>query len=116
MSPYSQFFTSYEIISLPFDEVFLVGYFWIFAPFLYQLRYVPAAKEERFSRATKRLMPGYQPSLWMHSFFTDFFENILFKSGQRARKNPQRALKDNDLQLEFIWYEPGIPYASNHRK
>ena len=94
-----------EIISLPFDESFpLWDDFWDFLSIFYiNPLYTQAQKEAIFARYEEVSRHKVSAELAdAQLLFTDFFKNILsLKAVKEREKTLQRALKDNDLQLEF---------------
>ena len=94
-----------EIISLPFDESFpLWDNFWDFLSIFYiNPLCTQAQKEAIFARyeevSRHKVSTEFADAQFL---FTDFFKNILsLKAVKEREKTLQRALKDNDLQLEF---------------
>ena len=94
-----------EIISLPFDESFpLWDDFWDFLSIFYiNPLCAQAQKEAIFARYEEVSLHKVSAEFAdAQLLFTDFFKNILsLKAVKEREKTLQRALKDNDLQLEF---------------
>ena len=94
-----------EIISLPFDESFpLWDDFWDFLSIFYiNPLCAQAQKEAIFARYEEVSLHKVSAEFaGAQLLFTDFFKNILsLKAVKEREKTLQRALKDNDLQLEF---------------
>ena len=94
-----------EIISLPFDESFpLWDDFWDFLSIFYINPLCTQAQKEaifaRYEEVSRHKVSAEFVDAQL--LFTDFFKNILsLKAVKEREKTLQRALKDNDLQLEF---------------
>ena len=94
-----------EIISLPFDESFpLWDDFWDFLSIFYINPLCTQAQKEtifaRYEEVSRHKVSAEFADAQL--LFTDFFKNILsLKAVKEREKTLQRALKDNDLQLEF---------------
>nr|WP_314566172.1 hypothetical protein [uncultured Campylobacter sp.] len=103
MSPVMLYYS--EIISLPFDESFpLRDDFWDFLSIFYiNPLCTQAQKEAIFARYEE--VSRYKVSAEFADaqfLFTGFFKNILsLKAVKEREKTLQRALKNDDLQLEF---------------
>ena len=94
-----------EIISLPFDESFpLWDDFWDFLSIFYINPLCTQAQKEAIFVHYEEVLHHKVSAEFADAqlLFTDFFKNILsLKAVKEREKTLQRALKDNDLQLEF---------------